>query len=128
MMNTSVIDQAPMAVWNGVVRFGIEIAALVGLAAGGWAMARGPWRWVLAFGLPLAAAVVWGTFRVPGDPGAATVAVPGSVRLLVETVVLGGGAAGFGFAYGETVWITYAVIVVAHYVISWDRIGWLLER
>jgi hypothetical protein len=127
-MNAVMVDQAPMAVWNGVVRFGIEVAALVGLAAGGWAMALGSWRWVLAFGLPLAAAVAWGTFRVSGDPGPAPVAVSGWVRLVLETVVLGGGTAGFVIAFGEMVGIACAVVVVSHYAVAWERVGWLLER
>lgn len=128
MTNMATIDRAPMAVWNGALRFGIEIAALVGLGAGGWAVARGPWRWALVIGLPLAAAVLWGTFRVPGDPGPATVAVPGWVRLAIETVVLVGGVAGLGIAYGRAAWVTYGVVIVAHYAASWERVGWLLER
>ena len=36
------------------------------------------------------AATLWGTLRVPGDPGPAPVAVPGAVRLLLELGFFGG--------------------------------------
>ncbi|MFQ6227417.1 DUF2568 domain-containing protein [Nocardia sp. NPDC002869] len=46
--------------------------------------------------LPVIAATAWGVIAVPDDPsrsGAAPVAVPGAIRLLVEFAVLFGGAA-----------------------------------
>lgn len=110
------------------MRFAIEITALVGLGAGGWEVGGGLLRWVLAGGFPLVAAVVWGTFRVPGDPGPAPVTVPGRMRLVIEAAVLGGGVAGFAVAFRSGAWIVFLVIVVFHYVAGVARLHWLLER
>ncbi len=87
-----------MAGWNLALRFGLELAALAGIATAAWRAADGPWRWVAAVALPLIAATAWATFIVPNDPsrsGRAPVEVPGSIRLALEFAVFGAGAAGF---------------------------------
>ena len=53
---------------NLTLRFLLELAALIGFGYWGWGAAAGPLRWLLALGLPLLAAVLWGTFAVPDDP------------------------------------------------------------
>lgn len=127
-MTTIDIDTAPMNLWNGVLRFGIELAALGGLAVGGSALAEGPARWVLAIGLPIAASVVWGTFRIPGDPGPAPVAVPGKTRLTLELVVFGGGVAGYAVVSGALTALGLGSVVVLHHLFSLDRLRWMLEH
>jgi hypothetical protein len=71
----------------------------------GFQVGEGPMKIVLGVLLPLLAATVWGTFRVPNDPGKAPVAVRGPVRLLLEAAFFGlavaalssaGGAARYG--------------------------------
>ena len=77
-------------------RFLLEVAALVGWGVVGWHAVGGITRWFLVIALPVAAAAVWGTFRAPGDRsanGGAPVAVRGTVRLVIEFVVLLGAAA-----------------------------------
>lgn len=117
-----------MAAWNAVLRFGIEVAALAGLAAGGWAMGRSWWRWVLAIVLPVGAALLWGTFRVPGDPGDAAVVVSGTVRLLIEAAVLVAAVVGMFLAVERTVAFGYLIVTLFHYVTSLGRLRWLLEH
>jgi hypothetical protein len=114
--------------WNDVLRFLLELGALFGLGAGGWSMGRGRWRWVLALLLPVMAAVLWGTFRVPGDPGVARVAVPGWTRLIIEAAVFGGGAVGLGVAFSAWPGAIYAALVVFHYLMSLERVRWLLQQ
>ncbi len=71
---------------------------------------------------------LWGTLRVPGDPGDAPVAVPGPVRLTLELAEFGA-AAGLLMAAGRpALGIGLAVVVVLHYAVSYDRITWLLAR
>lgn len=116
---------------NLAVRFLLELAALASLAYWGWTQADGGWRYLLAIGLPLLAAVLWGTLAVPGDPsrsGGAPVPVPGYVRLILELGL-------FAFAtwalYGAgqaTLSLILAGIVIAHYGASYDRIAWLLKQ
>ena len=114
---------------NLAVRFALEIAAVVGLFRLGLWIADGPLAAVLALALSFGAASAWGLFNVPGDrsrSGRAPVQVPGIVRLLVELLVLGGAAVGW-FLVGPS-WFawTYTMVLVIHYLVSWDRVGWLI--
>jgi hypothetical protein len=113
---------------NLAVRFLLELLALAAMAYWGWTQHTGVLRPALAIGTPVVAAVLWGTFRVPGDPGKAPVAVPGWVRLLLELAFFGL-AAWTLFAAGATTlgWI-FGIVVLLHYAVSYDRIGWLLQQ
>jgi hypothetical protein len=113
------------------VRLILELAALAAMAYWGWQQSDGILRFVLAIGVPILAAALWGTFAVPGDrsrSGRAPVPVPGTVRLALELAF-------FGFA----VWALYdaglvissigtGIIVIIHYTVSYERIGWLLRQ
>jgi hypothetical protein len=116
---------------NLAVRFFLELSALAAMGVWGWRQSEGWLRFVFALGIPIGAAVVWGTFAVPNDPsrsGAAPVPVPGLVRLAIELAVfafatwaLGDlGAIRLGWAMG--------IVVGVHYVASYDRILWLIRR
>ena len=114
---------------NLAVRFLLELAGVVGLFRLGLWVAEGPLAVVLALLFSMGAASAWGLFNVPGDrsrSGRAPVRVSGVVRLMLELLVLGGGAVGW-FLTGPS-WFawTYTVILAAHYLVSWDRVGWLL--
>lgn len=114
---------------NLAVRFILELIALFALGAWGWRHGEGALRFVFAAAAPLIAAVLWGALRVPGDAssaGNAPIPVSGFVRLLLELVF-------FDFAawclftirpiYG---WI-FAIVVLIHYAVSYDRVRWLLS-
>lgn len=113
---------------NLAVRFLLEIAALLAIGYWGWVKGVDLLRFVLAIGLPLVAAVLWFTFRVPGDPGAAPVAVPGLLRLLIELglfawatwALYNVGAAQLGLVLG--------LVVAVHYLLSYDRVFWLVRQ
>ena len=93
---------------NDVVAFLVEIAALVLLAVAGWELGSStPLRWVLAVGLPLVAAVLWGLFAAPR----AHVRSP-PLRLGTQLLVLGGGVVG-GFLALPLVWAVVVALVVA---------------
>jgi hypothetical protein len=62
-----------------------ELAALVALAAWGWSAGSGAGRWLLAAGLPVVAALLWGAFAAPR----ARFDLPAAARA-VQVVVLGG--------------------------------------
>ncbi|MGX9143523.1 YrdB family protein [Mesorhizobium sp. 128a] len=117
--------------WNLTLRFLLELAALLGLGMGGWSLSGGWLRWTFAVGLPLIAAVLWGTFAVPNDPsrsGRAPVPVPGALRLVLELVILFGGGAGFHLAGYTTISIVVVALIVISYAFSLDRLGWLLKQ
>jgi hypothetical protein len=116
---------------NLAVRFILEILSLLALAWWGWSQFEGALSFVLALGIPILAAVIWGTFAVPGDPsrsGTAIVPVPGIVRLLLE-LVLFGLATWSLFAMEVTTlsWL-FGVAVLIHYFVSYDRIAWLVRQ
>lgn len=116
---------------NLAVRFLLELAALGALAYWGWTQHTGLLRYLLALGLPLLAAVLWGVFAVPGDrsrSGGAPVPVPGILRLLLE-LLLFGSAAWCLFDAGQVLLANmFGLIVLIHYFISYDRILWLLRN
>ncbi len=113
------------------IRFLLELSALLAMGFWGWRYDDGWLRLVPAIGVPILAAAVWGIFAVPNDPsrsGNAPVATPGILRLLIELVV-------FGFAvwalrdtgFMGISWV-FGIIVTLHYLVSYDRILWLIEQ
>jgi hypothetical protein len=115
---------------NLLIRFLLEMLALVLLGYWGWSQAGGWLRYLLAIGIPLGAAVLWGTFNVPDDPsrsGRAPVRVPGWLRLFLELAFFAFAAWGLYDAGSELFALIFAAIVLVHYAISYDRILWLLK-
>lgn len=116
---------------NLALRFVLEIIMFVAMAIWGWQQGDGFLRFVFALGVPLVAAVLWGTFAVPGDPsrsGKSPVRTPGIIRLLLELAL-------FGFATWAiydmgyvTVSVVYGALVLIHYGLSYDRILWLVKQ
>jgi Protein of unknown function (DUF2568) len=113
---------------NLALRFVLELVALSGLALLGWTLVGTGLQLVAAIVLPVLAAAAWGTFRVPNDPGAAPVAVPGPVRLGLEVAVFAGGVAGFAVAGRVAGATVFAALTVGHYLASYDRVLRLLRN
>jgi hypothetical protein len=117
-------------IFNLALRFILEIIALIAIGYWGWVQHQGVLRYALVISLPVIAAVLWAIFRVSGEPnsGPPIVAVPGPVRLLLEIAF-------FGFAVwslfntGITggAWLLGGILLF-HYLISYDRIWWLLRN
>jgi hypothetical protein len=112
---------------NLAIRFLLEIVMLIILGCWGWHLSETCLRYIAVISLPLLAAVLWGVFRIPNDPKPAPVVIPGILRLILELGL-------FAFA----VWALYdlgyskltiimAVIVILHYMVSYDR-TWAMLR
>jgi hypothetical protein len=116
---------------NLALRFLLELAALFSLGYWGWTQNQGVLRFALGIGLPLLAAVLWGTFRVPGDAsasGKAPVPTPGPLRLILELAFFGAAVWAL-YDAGLGTWATaLGLLVLLHYIASYDRIAWLLRR
>ncbi len=117
---------------NLTFRFLLEICALAAFAFWGWAWGD-PWRWPLAIGLPVLAMAVWGTFTMPEDQSRGKqgpVQVHGIVRLGIELLFFGLAIVALATAEADATAATLAFIlaglVAVHYVLSWDRVFWLL--
>jgi len=116
---------------NLALRFILEIAGLVALGWWGWNQSEGILRFVLAFGIPILAAVLWGTFAVPDDPsrsGKAPVQVPGIVRLLLELAFFVSATWSLFTVGAATLGWIYGIAVLVHYLASYDRILWLVRQ
>ncbi len=116
---------------NLAVRFLLELGGLAALAHWGWQRYDGAWGVVLAVILVVAAAVIWGTFAVPDDPsrsGKAPVPVPGLLRLLLELAFFAVSSWALLGSSWSAMGIPFAIIVIIHYLISYDRVIWLLNQ
>ena len=113
------------------VRLLLEIGALFGYGYWGWTVSDDVFRYLLALAIPLVAAVVWGTFAVLEDPsrsGKAPIPVSGLIRLLIELTFFAlASYALFSMGVKTIAWI-FTLTVNAHYILSYDRITWLLEQ
>ena len=113
------------------VRFLLELAALIIFGFWGWSMFDGGLRFVLAILFPVLAAILWGTFAVIDDPsrsGKAPIPVPGSIRLVLEILFFALAAIGFFQIGNENLAWIFTGAVVIHYLVSYDRVIWLLRQ
>jgi hypothetical protein len=116
---------------NLTIRFLLELSTLLTMGVWGWRQTEGWVRFVLALGIPIIFAVVWGTFAVPNDPsrsGGAPVPVPGMVRLTLELAFF---AIGIWMLYQmgyPPLSLVFGTIVVVHYLVSYDRVSWLIQQ
>jgi hypothetical protein len=116
---------------NLVFRFLLELTALITVGIWGWRQSDNWLRFVLALGLPIILAAIWGTFAVPNDPsrsGAAPVVTNGYIRLFIEFAFFSlGTCALYNIGYIKYS-IVFAVAVILHYAVSYDRIMWLIKQ
>lgn len=116
---------------NLALRFALELAALISFGYWGWNASSGLVRFVLALGLPLIAALLWGTFAVPDDPsrsGKAPIPVPGIMRLFLEFDFFALAALAIADLGNWRLALAFGAIVVLHYIASYDRVAWLLRQ
>lgn len=111
---------------NDALRFLLEVSGLAAYGYWGWVTHPGPFRAVWAVGAVLVVAVLWGVFRVPGDPGPAPVAVPGPVRLGLEMLLFGLAAAALTAAGQFVAGFVYVLGVFLQYALGFDRFQRLL--
>ena len=116
---------------NLVIRFLLELSALLALGVWGWQQSEDSLPFVLAVGIPLIAAVLWGVFAVPHDPsraGTAPIAIPGMLRLALELAVFAFATwALYDIGATKLSW-TLGIVVTIHYLASYDRILWLIKQ
>lgn len=116
---------------NLIIRFLLEIIALVSVGMWGWKQSNGGLRFFLAIAIPIIFAVIWGVFAVPNDPsrsGAAPIVTPGLIRLAIEFVFFALATWSFYDIGFIEISLVFGIVVVLHYVISYDRITWLISH
>ena len=116
---------------NLILRFLLEIIALISLGIWGWNQSESWFRFVLAIGIPSIIAVIWGTFAVPNDPsrsGSAPVITAGFIRLIIEFGIFGLAIWSLNDMEWHRISLIFGLVVLAHYIISYDRMLWLLTK
>lgn len=116
---------------NLFFRFILELLALTVIGIWGWKLGEGLYKYTLSIGIPIVLATIWGVFAVPDDPsrsGAAPVVVSGIVRLIIELAIFAFAAWSLhNIGYSEFC-IIFGIAVLAHYILSYDRIIWLFTH
>lgn len=116
---------------NLAVRLLLEIVALLSVGMWGWKQNDGWLRFVLAFGIPILLAAIWGTFAVPDDPsrsGEAPIVTPGVIRLGIELCFFAFAAWAIYDMKFNKLSLVFGVVVAVHYLLSYDRITWLISQ
>lgn len=110
------------------LHFGLELCAMAALAVWGFRTGdSGLTRAALGIGVPLIAATLWGVFRVPNDPGPATVAIAGWLRLILEIGILGLSVWSLFGIQKNGLAIAFAVLIILDYLLQSNRVIRLLN-
>lgn len=110
------------------LHFMLELCALAAMIFAGFRLGDSlAMRLLLGVALPVAAAAIWGVFRVPNDPGPATVAIDGRLRLLIEWAIFGTAIAMLYAAGHPALAMTFLVAAIVDYAIMYERVLRLLH-
>jgi len=116
---------------NGVIRLLLELTAISTFGVWGYHQADSGIRILLAILLPIGFALFWGVFAVRNDSsrsGKTVVPTPGWIRLLLELCLFTGATLMLHDLENVMVGWIFGMVVVVHYLISYDRIAWLLKQ
>ena len=106
---------------NLILRFLLELVMLGVIGYWGFHHFAG-WPGIVAgIALPVGAATLWGVFRIPNDPRPAPVAIPGPLRLMLEWILFAWAVWALEDLGQDTGAWLLAGILVAHYLVSYDR-------
>jgi hypothetical protein len=113
---------------NLLLHFILELCALAALSYWGFKSGDSSWMKVLlGVGLPILAAVIWGSLRVPNDPGPALIAVNGRLRLAIEWGLFAGATAALFTAGRPMLAWTFGAAAVIDYALMYERVMRLLR-
>jgi len=110
------------------VHFLLEVCGLIALGYWGFNTGAGLMQIVLGVGAPLLAAVIWGTFRVPDDPGRAPIAIRGPLRLLLEWGFFALAAAALTAVGQPAPAAGLAIAAIVNYAVMFERVRWLMRQ
>ncbi len=117
--------------FNLALRFILEMMALMSLGIFGYRFFEGAMGVIAAVLLPLCFAVAWGVFAVKGDPsrsGKTVVTTPGPVRLVLELLLFSISVVALLYSDYPLVALIFGIAIIIHYLLSLDRVKWLLNQ
>ncbi len=116
---------------NLILRFFLEVFALLSFGMWGWKRFDGVLKIIVIIAVPIFFMAVWGVFTVSNDPsrsGNTIIETPGMVRLIIELFMFSLAVAALFSGGYKIASIIFGSLVIFHYVISYDRILWLITR
>ena len=116
---------------NLTLRFILELSVLISSGAWGYKQGTGFFKILLAIFIPALLATIWGVFAVPDDPsrsGNTVIATPGIVRLFMELAIFAFGTWTFYSLGYSKIGYVFGAIVLLHYILSYDRVLWLVSQ
>ncbi|MDF1674000.1 MAG: YrdB family protein [Vicingaceae bacterium] len=116
---------------NLILRFLLEMTVLITVSYWGYYLTNTPVKYLNVISFPIFLATLWGVFAVPNDPsrsGKTVVKTPGVIRLIIELIFFSFGAIAFYLINFQTLAIVFLIIVLLHYLLSVDRVNWLLKQ
>ncbi len=114
-----------------MVRFFLEIFSFLVMGIWGWKLSDSWEKYLLAIAFPFFAGAIWGIFAVANDPsrsGNAPVPVSGIVRLGIEFLFFGFSTWALCDVGSNQLSLMFGALVLVHYLISFDRVYWLLSK
>lgn len=116
---------------NSLLRFLLEIWALIALGQWGYSLSDTSTKYFYAIVIPLVFAICWGVFAVQGDPsrsGQTVISTPGWIRLIFECVFFGLAVfSWYQLDKPQGAGLMFILIVI-HYAIDYKRVHWLLNQ
>ena len=116
---------------NLALRFLLEVAALVCFGIWGFHQSDSSLKIFFAIFLPLGFAILWVVFAVRDDPsrsGKTIVQTPGVIRLILELALFGAATWMLVDLDYARIALVFGLVVVLHYLLSFDRMAWLLKQ
>ncbi|MEZ4923665.1 MAG: YrdB family protein [Crocinitomicaceae bacterium] len=116
---------------NLALRFILEISSLVIIGIWSYKLSDDFSRYIWMILIPVFWATIWGVFNVPNDPsrsGKAPIVVPGYVRLIIEFLFFTFATIAIYASIDKMFALIFSSVTAVHYLISYDRIRWLLSK
>lgn len=116
---------------NLAIRFLLEMTALVSSGVWAYGLDDSFMGIVYAVLTVLLLMILWGVFNVPNDPsrsGKAPMVVKGWLRLLIEFAIFSFGIWTMNQVCEALYSCIFGGLIVLHYLVSYERIIWLLKR
>lgn len=116
---------------NLLLRFFLELSVLVSVGYYGWTQFTFPVKLFSTIIPIFILLTIWGVFAVPNDPsrsGKTVIKTSGIIRLLIEITFFMIGYLALHFSNQILLSNILASTTLVHYIISYDRILWLIKQ